>query len=97
MTDIQKSVLEAGPEKAGKEYYEKIKQMVDNNAGTSPEKAAKLVSYLMSKRAQNLSGKTLSAVWDPYEDFSDIDALNQSSIFSFKRVVDLEGGTRPKG
>jgi len=94
-TSFLQAVLDAGPERAGrKEYEEALRQK--EKGGTPPEKAAKLVAYLMAERSAGLTGKILSAVWDPYEDFQDLAAMSRSDIYTVRRVVDAAGGTRVK-
>jgi len=92
-TKFLDDLIQAGPEKVGQKFFEKsLKQKKDG--GTSPQKAADLCLYLLSKKSIGLWGKTLSAVWDPYSDFTDLDVLSKSDIYSYRRVVDYKGNTR---
>jgi NAD(P)-dependent dehydrogenase (short-subunit alcohol dehydrogenase family) len=92
-TKFLKDVLEAGPERAGaKEYAEALEQ--EKKGGNSPELAAKLVQYLLEERSAGLTGKILSAVWDPYEEFAHLEEMSRSDIFTVRRVVDKGGSTR---
>lgn len=94
-THFLDDLIKAGPEKVGKAFYEKsLKQKQDG--GQSPQKAADLCLYLLSEKSKGLWGKTLSAVWDPYTDFSDLKSLSASDIYSYRRVVDKNGNTRSK-
>lgn len=91
-TKLLDELLEAGPDKVGKEVYEKSLQQ-KKSGGTSPKKAADLVLWLLGPQSEGLAGKTLSAVWDPYPTFQAPD-LMKSEIFTFRRVVKPDGGTR---
>ncbi len=94
-TKLLDDLLQAGPEKVGQDFYQKsIKQKEAGGQGS--EKAADLVLYLLSEKSKGLYGKTLSAIWDPYQDFKDLEKMSQSDIFTAKRVVDFDGNTRAK-
>lgn len=85
-TKFLDELLEVGPDKVGEEIYKKsLKQKEEG--GVPPEKAAQLALFLASPASDGLSGKTLSAVWDAYEDFPDqIDTLMASDLFTYRRV-----------
>ena len=92
-TKFLQEVLSAGAEKAGSEEYERaIKQQ--SEGGTSPELAADLVAFLLSDQSLGLYGKTLSARWDKYKEFSDLPELSKSDRFTMRRVTNESGGTR---
>jgi len=86
-TKFTEDVIQAGPEKVGKETYEKVlKQKA--SGGTSPDKAADLVSYLMSEKAHSVTGKLISAIWDPWEDFHGKKELfSGSDVYTLRRIV----------
>jgi NAD(P)-dependent dehydrogenase (short-subunit alcohol dehydrogenase family) len=86
-TKLLDELLAAGPEKVGKGVFEKSVQQKENG-GESPEKAAKLVHYLMSEKSKGLYGKILSAVWDDFENFTDLEKLSKSDIYCVRRVVE---------
>ena len=63
VTEMTAAVVAAGPEKAGKELYERtLKQR--QSGGEPPELAANLVVWLASEASGALTGKMLSAKWD---------------------------------
>lgn len=93
-TKLLDDLLAAGPEKVGKEIYEKSVQQ-KKNGGQGADKAAHLTLYFLSDKARGLFGKTISAVWDPILDFK-IEDLMKDEIYSFRRVVDHNGNTRAK-
>lgn len=94
-TKLLDELLEAGPERVGKEFYEKSLAQREQG-GTSPLKSAELALYLLSEKSTGLYGKTLSAVWDPYKDFKNLEKMSQSDIYQVRRVVDDQGNTRAK-
>lgn len=68
VTSMQDEVLAASPEAVGHAYYERVHSAVEGNGGDDPGRAAELASFLLSDDAHGISGKLLSAVWDPWED-----------------------------
>jgi 3-oxoacyl-[acyl-carrier protein] reductase len=84
VTEMTAAVVAAGPEKAGKELYERtLKQR--QSGGEPPELAAKLVVWLASDASGPLTGKMLSAKWDKV-DAIDAAAANRSSLFALRRI-----------
>jgi 3-oxoacyl-[acyl-carrier protein] reductase len=78
------AVVAAGPEKAGKELYERtVKQR--QSGGESPDLAAKLVVWLASDASGALTGKMLSAKWDKVAAI-DAASANASSLFTLRRI-----------
>lgn len=86
-TRIHKQTLDAGEEIVGKEYYERtINQLKD---GAVPaEKAAELVSFLLSSKSDGITGKLISAAWDDWknEEFQQI--LKSDKDFATLRRID---------
>jgi NAD(P)-dependent dehydrogenase (short-subunit alcohol dehydrogenase family) len=68
VTDIHHATLAAGPDKVGPDYFERTRRAVESGEGDSPELAASLVSFLVSPGSSGITGKLLSARWDPWED-----------------------------
>jgi NAD(P)-dependent dehydrogenase (short-subunit alcohol dehydrogenase family) len=94
-TKLLDELLEAGPSKVGYDFYQKsLKQK--NQGGESAKKAADLCLHLLSKAAHGLYGKTISAIWDPYSEWDQLEALSKSDIYTYKRVIDSAGNTRGK-
>jgi len=84
VTDMMAAVVAAGPEKAGKELYERTLAQRESG-GEPPELAARLVVWLASEASGGLTGKMLSAKWDKV-DGVDPDAANRSSLFALRRI-----------
>ncbi len=98
-TQFVDELLQAGPARVGQAFYDKTVQQ-KNDTSLSPAKTVQLCKYLLSEKSEGLFGKTISALWDDYENWGryreDLLNLSQSDMFTFKRVVDATGGTRPK-
>ena len=68
-TKMVDEILEAGPENVGKEY-DQVKAKLSDGFD-SPDLAAELVCYLASDESNWITGKVISAVWDPWKDWRD--------------------------
>ncbi|OGS58373.1 MAG: dehydrogenase, partial [Elusimicrobia bacterium RIFOXYB2_FULL_62_6] len=86
-TRLLDEVLEAGPGKVGKEFYAKaVKQK--ETGGAPLIKGAELAVYLASPESGELTGKLISAVWDPWREFAKHkDELSGSDIYTLRRIV----------
>lgn len=68
-TDIHRGTLEAGPEVAGADYYARTFRDVEKG-GDPPELAAELTAFLLSDEAAGITGRLISARWDPWREGS---------------------------
>lgn len=66
-TRMHESTLAAGPEGAGADYHERTLRDLEQG-GVPPEQAAGLVALLLSDEGAGITGKLLSAQWDPWDD-----------------------------
>ncbi len=91
-TRLLDEVLEAGPAKVGVQFFEKsVKQK--REGGTSTSKGAELAVFLGSSASDGITGKLLSAVWDPWESLPEhIEELRQSDIYTLRRIVPKDRG-----
>lgn len=91
-TQLLDEVLDAGPEKVGKPFYERsLKQKAEG--GTPLERGAELAVFLASAESDGITGKLISAVWDPWEHFpKHIDDLQKSDIYTLRRIVPKDRG-----
>lgn len=90
-TAMLDEVLAAGPELVGrKQYDDALKQR--EGGGTPPERGARLCSYLMADTS-GITGKLISAVWDPWESLDGHAAdLAASDVFTLRRIVQADRG-----
>ena len=66
-TRIHDGTLRAGPDAAGGDYYRWTETQL-RKGGFPGSEAAELVCFLLSDEARGISGKLLSAEWDPWRD-----------------------------
>jgi 3-oxoacyl-[acyl-carrier protein] reductase len=80
-------ILNAGPEKVGKAFYDRSIQQKETG-GASLDKAADLAVFLASAQSDGISGKLISAVWDPWKSLPDrLDDLRSTDIYTLRRIV----------
>lgn len=87
-TRLLDEIIEAGPDKVGKEFYEKS-QIQKNNGGTPLSKASSLCVYLASEDSNGITGKLISAVWDHWQNFDDKfkQNINKNDIYTLRRII----------
>lgn len=91
-TRVLEEVLRAGPEKVGKEFYEGALQQ-KKNGGTPLEKGASLAVFLASSKSDGITGKLISAVWDPWERLDrHLEDLREGDIYTLRRIVPKDRG-----
>jgi NAD(P)-dependent dehydrogenase (short-subunit alcohol dehydrogenase family) len=91
-TRMLDEVLEAGPDRVGKAFYERSLEQ-KQSGGTSLEKGARLAVFLGSKESDGITGKLISAVWDPWASFPEhLDDLAASDIYTLRRIVPGDRG-----
>ena len=85
-------VLAAGPAKVGESAYaDALKQR--DNGGASAERAAKLCVMLLSGKSDGLTGRLISAVWDPWETLPmRKNELANNDVYTLRRIVPADRG-----
>ena len=91
-TNMLQEVLDSGPEKVGKDFYEKaLKQK--SKGGIPLSKGADLAVFLASSRSDGITGKLISAVWDNWEDWPEnLDILKNSDVYTLRRIAGRDRG-----
>jgi len=90
-------VLAVGKESVGEAFYAKaIKQK--ESGGVPLEKGARLCVYLASSQSDGITGKLISAQWDPWEKLHEHkDELAKSDIYALRRIVPEDRGKKWDG
>lgn len=85
-------VLAAGPEVVGEGFYKAaIKQR--DSGGTSPELGARLCVYLASPAGDGITGRLISAQWDPWERMDSFkEEMHSTDVYTLRRIVPAERG-----
>jgi NAD(P)-dependent dehydrogenase (short-subunit alcohol dehydrogenase family) len=93
-TRLLDEVLAAGPEKVGRSFYEKAVQQ-KTSGGAPVEKGSALCVYLLSGVSDGITGRLLSALWDPWADLQErAEALQGSDIYTLRRIVPEDRGLK---
>lgn len=90
-TQLVDEVLAAGPEKVGAAFYEKNKRWKECGA-TSPELGARLAVYLASAQSDGITGKLISAQWDPWDQLHEFKADLDGDIYALRRILPRDRG-----
>lgn len=91
-TRMLDEVLDAGPKRVGKVFYERsLKQK--QTGGAPLDMGAELAVFLGSSLSDGITGKLISAVWDPWASFPEhLDELNKTDIYTLRRIVPKDRG-----
>lgn len=86
-TRLLDEILTAGPEKVGQVFYEQSLEQ-KKQGGVSLDIGAQLCTYLASSESDGITGKLISAVWDPWKHFDEFKGqLEKSDIYTLRRIV----------
>jgi len=91
-TRLLDEVLESGPDVVGKSFYEKaVRQKADG--GTPLALGADLCVYLASSESNGITGKLISAPWDPWLNLAHYrEILQKTDIYNLRRIVEKDRG-----
>jgi 3-oxoacyl-[acyl-carrier protein] reductase len=90
-TRLTRQVLARGAAVAGKKEFEQASRQPRENAAQL-EKVLGLIEFLLSSKSDGITGKLISAVWDPWEKLHEFkDDLN-SDIYTLRRIVPKDRG-----
>jgi len=91
-TRLLDEVVAAGPEAVGPEFHERMVR-TKKEGGTPLERGASLSVYLGSAASDGITGRLLSAVWDPWEDLaSHAHDIARSDVYTLRRIVPKDRG-----
>ncbi len=91
-TRLLDQVLAVGSQKVGKAFYNRALNQKEKG-GTPLEKGAELAVFLGSAASDGITGKLLSAVWDPWENLPDYrEHLHQTDVYTLRRIVPKDRG-----
>jgi 3-oxoacyl-[acyl-carrier protein] reductase len=91
-TRLLDEVLEAGPERVGQAFYKQ--SIAQKESGGVPlQTGAALCAFLASRESDGITGRLISAVWDPWPHLTDCrDELASSDIYTLRRIVPEDRG-----
>lgn len=86
-TSIHDATLEAGRERSGHFFEQTIEQV---KQAVSPTVAASLIRFLMSEESMGVTGRLISAVWDPWRERTQRALLTKDPSFGKLRRIDRQ-------
>jgi len=91
-TRMLDEVLKAGPGLVGEKFYNEMVK-VKEQGGTPLEVGTSLCVFLASDESEGITGKLISAVWDPWREFPErLDDLIGTDIFTLRRIIPKDRG-----
>ncbi len=85
-TRMLEEVLTAGPERVGEDFYERALEQ-RRSGGTPLRRGAELAVFLGSAASDGITGKLLSAVWDPWSELPRHREDLNSDVYTLRRIV----------
>ncbi|MBS1881959.1 MAG: SDR family oxidoreductase [Actinobacteria bacterium] len=90
-TRLLDEVLEAGPEAVGEDFYRRSLEQ-RKSGGTPLELGGELAVWLASAASDGVTGRLLSAKWDPWRDLPTHRGDLSSDIYTLRRIVPADRG-----
>lgn len=92
-TSLTEEIIKAGPLLAGQQEYDSAVKRKEQPGNALPTRAAELAVFLASSASNGLTGKLISALWDPWESISvHQDDLDKTDIYTLRRIVPKDRG-----
>jgi NAD(P)-dependent dehydrogenase (short-subunit alcohol dehydrogenase family) len=91
-TRLLDQMLAVDPAKIGEGFYRKMAALKETG-GTPLERGAALAVYLGSAESDGITGRLLSAVWDPWESLAEHrEDLRKTDVYTLRRIVPKDRG-----
>ena len=90
-TRMLDEVLRAGPQEVGEAFYQKALEQ-QRSGGIPLRQGAKLAVFLGSSASDGITGKLLSAVWDPWPELPGRLGDLDSDVYTLRRIVPRDRG-----
>jgi NAD(P)-dependent dehydrogenase (short-subunit alcohol dehydrogenase family) len=91
-TRLLDEVIAEGPERVGAGFYARAVEQ-QASGGTPLEHGASLAVYLASAQSDGITGRLLSAVWDPWATLADHgEELAPTDVYTLRRIVPGDRG-----
>ncbi|MBX3170854.1 MAG: SDR family oxidoreductase [Candidatus Eremiobacteraeota bacterium] len=90
LTRLHEQTRAAGPDKAGPGYFADTEKQTQSG-GVAPSVPAELIRFLLSDASDGLSGRFLSAPWDPWREPEFLEKLRADPHLGTLRRIDNKG------
>jgi NAD(P)-dependent dehydrogenase (short-subunit alcohol dehydrogenase family) len=93
-TRLLDDVIQAGPAKLGQRFYQQL--LAQREKGGEPlSRAASLCVFLASSASDEVTGKLISAIWDPWETLAGkAEDLRSTDIYTLRRIIPEDRGRK---
>ena len=86
-TRLLDEILEAGPDRVGAAFFNRAVEQ-KKQGGTPLNSGADLCCFLLSGASDGITGRLISAVWDPWQDLAKHrEELCEGDIYTLRRIV----------
>ncbi len=93
-TRLLDEVLSEGPDRVGAGFHERARKQKEQG-GVPLEKGADLCVFLLSAASDGITGRLISAVWDPWQDLpSHLEELRRNDVYTLRRIVPADRGLK---
>jgi len=91
-TQMLDEILAAGPDVVGEDQYRRLVKQKESG-GASLDNAAALAVFLAAPASDGITGRLISAVWDPWRELAGHrDELAGSDIYTLRRIIPGDRG-----
>jgi len=91
-TRLLDQMLDAGPERVGRNLFAKSKSRAEEPTDTT-SMALDLVDFLASEASEGITGKLISAEWDNWAEWSShLPELRDSDVYTLRRITGRDRG-----
>jgi 3-oxoacyl-[acyl-carrier protein] reductase len=91
-TSMMRETVSAGSARAGADYQRAL-ETTQKDSGATAQRAAELCLFLASDDSAGLTGRLLSAVWDPWQSLADhVGEIESSDLYTLRRIVPKDRG-----
>jgi len=92
-TRMLEEILAAGRDRAGADEYERAERCAAPPPPKALQRAVDLVLFLSSFESDGITGRLISALWDPWEELPEHQAiLAKTDIYTLRRIVPKDRG-----
>lgn len=96
-TRMLDQALAAGPDSVGEAFHARM-QRIKSEGGTALHLGADLAVFLASGASDGLTGRLISAAWDPWKTLPDrLKELTPTDVYTLRRIVPGDRGLRWDG
>jgi NAD(P)-dependent dehydrogenase (short-subunit alcohol dehydrogenase family) len=90
-TRMLDEILEAGPAAVGEGFYQRAVQQKESG-GAGLERGAALAVFLGTAASDGITGKLISAIWDPWTELGDHREDLAGDIYTLRRITPADRG-----